>query len=158
VPYTQWAKDGHIRLTPGTTTDWRHVVAHIKELAREFKIANIAFDRWGARDTARELEDGGITVTDFGQGYASMSPACRRFEKLVYDRAAIHEGSPLVRWCMDCTQVDQDPGGNIKPVKPNRNKNSKRIDPVVAMTMATGIAILNPIKESVWEREGYRPI
>jgi hypothetical protein len=37
-------------------------------------------------------------------------------------------------------------------------KNSKRIDPVVAMTMATGIAILNPIKESVWEREGYRPI
>jgi len=29
-------------------------------------------------------------------------------------------------------------------VKPERMKNSKRIDPVIAMAMATGIAILTP--------------
>ncbi|MEY4386412.1 MAG: hypothetical protein RLY20_1695, partial [Verrucomicrobiota bacterium] len=90
VPYGQWAKDGHIRLTPGTTTDWRTVVAHIKELAEQYQIKAIAFDRYGARDTARELQDAGLEVVDLGQGYQSMSPACRRFEKLVYDRAAVH--------------------------------------------------------------------
>ena len=142
VPYTTWAEDGHIRLTPGTTTDWRYVTAHIKELAGEFKIKSVAFDRYGARDTARELQESGLEVIDFGQGYQSMSPACRRFEKLVYDRAAVHEGSPLIRWCVDCTQITQAPGDLIKPVKPERMKNSKRIDPVITMTMATGIAIL----------------
>jgi phage terminase large subunit-like protein len=73
-----------------------------------------------------------------------MSPACRRFEKLVYDRALQHEGSPLIRWCVDCTQITQAPGDLIKPVKPERMKNSKRIDPVITMTMATGIAIMTP--------------
>ena len=142
VPYAQWAADGHILLTPGTTTDWRYVVAHIKELAAEYKINSIAYDPWQARDTANELQDHGLKVVDFRQGFQSMSPACRRFEKLIYDRAAVHEGSPLIRWCVDCTQVIPDPAGNIKPVKPARNKNSKRIDPVITMTMATGIAIL----------------
>lgn len=150
VPYTQWARDGHIELTPGTTTDWRHVTAHIIELAKQYQIKAIAFDRYGARDTARELQDAGLEVIDFGQGYQSMSPACRRFEKLVYDGAAVHEGSPLIRWCMDCTQIQQAPGDLIKPVKPERMKNSKRIDPVIAMTMATGIAILTPPAPTVF--------
>lgn len=144
VPYTQWAEDGHIVLTPGTTTDWRYVTAHIVELSKQYKISGIAFDRYGARDTARELQDVGINVIDFGQGYQSMSPACRRFEKLVYDGAAAHEGSPLIRWSLDCTQIVQAPGDLIKPVKPERRKNSKRIDPVIAMVMATGIAIITP--------------
>jgi len=154
VPYAQWAADGHIRLTPGTTTDWRYVTAHIKELADEYDIKAIAFDRYGARDTARELQDAGLDVIDFGQGYQSMSPACRRFEKLVYDRAAVHEGSPLVRWSVDCTQITQAPGDLIKPVKPERMKNSKRIDPVIAISMATGIAIITTDKKSIWETRG----
>jgi phage terminase large subunit-like protein len=157
VPYAQWAADGHIRLTPGTTTDWRYVTAHIKELADEYDIKAIAFDRYGARDTARELQDAGLDVIDFGQGYQSMSPACRRFEKLVYDRAAVHEGSPLVRWSVDCTQITQAPGDLIKPVKPERMKNSKRIDPVIAIAMATGIAIIGQPIKSIWEGGNLEP-
>ncbi len=157
VPYAQWAADGHIRLTPGTTTDWRYVTAHIKDLAAEYDIKAIAFDRYGARDTARELQDAGLEVIDFGQGYQSMSPACRRFEKLVYDRAAVHEGSPLVRWSVDCTQITQAPGDLIKPVKPERMKNSKRIDPVIAMAMSTGIAIIGQPMKSIWEGGSLEP-
>jgi len=154
VPYEAWAKDGHIRLTPGNTTDWRYVVAHIKELAGEYDIKSIAFDRYGARDTAAELADAGIDVIDFGQGYQSMSPACARVEKLIFDRDAVHDGNPVLRWCFDCTQVRSDPAGNIKPVKPERLKYSKRIDAVIALVMATGTAILNVVEKSIWETRG----
>jgi phage terminase large subunit-like protein len=157
VPYDRWAKDGHILLTPGTTTDWRYVTAKVKELAKEYDIRAIAFDRYGARDTVRELQEAGLDVIDFGQGYQSMSPACRRFEKLIYDRALQHEGSPLIRWCVDCTQITQAPGDLIKPVKPERMRNNKRIDPVISMTMATGIAIITTDERSIWETRG-RPI
>lgn len=144
VPYGIWAAEDHIRLTPGNTTDWQFVTAHIKELASVYQIKGIAYDPWQARDTARDLQDAGLEVIDFGQGYKSMSPACARVEKLVYDRAAQHEGSPILRWNFDCVKVKPDPAGNIKPVKPERLKNSKRIDGVVALIMATGIAILMP--------------
>lgn len=154
VGYGMWAADGHIRLTPGTTTDWRFVAAHIVELAGHYKIKAVAFDRWGARDTARELQDAGLEVIDFGQGYQSMSPACRRFEKLVYDGVAQHDGNPVMRWNLDCCQIAQAPGDLVKLVKPPRMTNSKRIDGAVAAVMATGIAILTPSFQSVWETRG----
>jgi hypothetical protein len=33
-------------------------------------------------------------------------------------------------------------------------KNSKRIDPVIAIAMATGIAIITTDKKSIWETRG----
>jgi hypothetical protein len=36
--------------------------------------------------------------------------------------------------------VDTDPSGNIKPVKPDRNRGSKRIDGIVASIMAVARA------------------
>jgi phage terminase large subunit-like protein len=127
VPYDCWARDGHIILTPGDTTDWRYVVNYIKALADRHRISGIAFDRYGARDT--------------------------RFEKLVYDRAAVHDGNPCMRWNMDCVTITSDPAGNIKPTKPDRRNNSKRIDCVVAAVMATGIAIISDGGKSSWEED-----
>lgn len=141
VPYAQWAKDGFIELIPGATIDGPFVVQRILELKKQFRIAAVAFDRWGANDTANSLKNGGLDVIDFGQGYTSMTAAVRRFEKHVYDRSAVYERNPALRWNMDCAQVMQAPGDLVKLVKPERMKNSKRIDGAVAAVMAVGIAV-----------------
>ncbi len=39
--------------------------------------------------------------------------------------------------------VQQDVNGNVRPVKPNRLKSSKRIDGVVALVMAMGLAMMS---------------
>jgi C4-dicarboxylate-specific signal transduction histidine kinase len=57
VPYVQWAQGGHIETMPGNTVDWRYVVAHIEKLAEQYNIQAIAYDRYGARDTAQQLQD-----------------------------------------------------------------------------------------------------
>jgi phage terminase large subunit-like protein len=141
VRYDLWERAGHIETTPGNVTDWRFVTERIKQLAEQFQIREIGFDRYGARDTAAELGEAGIEVVDVGQGYLDMSPACKRLEELVLSRKLKHSGNPVLRWNIDCCTVAGDPAGNIKPVKPERMKSSKRIDGVIASVMAVGRAM-----------------
>jgi len=136
VKYDVWARAGYVELTPGDVTDWRFVTARIKQLAQIFDIRQIGFDRYGARDTVSDLMEAGLSVADIGQGFASMNAPARRLQELVLARRLVHTGHPVLRWNVDCTTVAQDPSGNIKPVKPSRQKTSKRIDGVVASIMA----------------------
>lgn len=147
VQYDVWAREGLIELTPGSVTDWRFVTARIKQLAEIFDIRQIGFDRYGARDTVSDLMESGLDVADIGQGYVSMNAPARRLQELVLSKRLIHTGHPILRWNVDCTTVAQDPAGNIKPVKPNRQKGSKRIDGVVASIMAIDCAMRNETRE-----------
>ena len=142
VRYDLWAANGHILTTPGAVTDWRFAAAHVIRLRDEgYQLQAVAFDRWGARDTAREIEEASIPVVDFGQGYASMSPAVKRMEGLVFSGNLIHETSPAMRWCVDCSSTHEDPAGNKKIVKPPTNKNTRRVDLAQASVMAVGISV-----------------
>jgi phage terminase large subunit-like protein len=136
VPYVQWAEQGYLETTPGNVTDWRFVTERIKQLARRFDIRSIGFDRYGARDTVADLMDAGIEVADVSQSPVSFNAPTRRVNELVLSRKLIHTGHPILRWNVDCTTVTQDANENIKPVKPDRMKGSKRIDGVVALIMA----------------------
>lgn len=136
VRYDVWARDGHVILTDGDSTDWRVAVGKALECSQRFDLRSIMFDRAGARDTARELGDHGISVVDFGQGWLSMSPPSKRLEELIYAKQIVHAGHPVLRWNFDCCTIAQDAAGNIKPVKPDRLRDSKRIDGVVALVMA----------------------
>ena len=59
-----------------------------------------------------------------------------------------------MRWMADCMTVKQDPAGNIKPVKPDRRKSSKRIDGIVALIMAIDRAMRNGDAGSVYDGRG----
>jgi phage terminase large subunit-like protein len=80
-------------------------------------------------------------VHPHGQGYADMSAPSKRLQEAALSRNLVHDGHPVLRWNVDCCSVDSDPTGNIKPVKPQRGKSSKRIDGVVASVMAIGRAM-----------------
>lgn len=136
VPYADWVERGYIETTPGDVTDWRFVTERIKQLARIFDIREIGFDRYGARDTVSDLADAGIEVVDVAQGPLTFNAPMRRLHELVLSRRLIHSGHPVMRWNVDCCAVKPDANENIKPVKPDRQKGSKRIDGVVALIMS----------------------
>jgi len=91
------------------------------------------------REEIRELPDDGINIVDFGQGYLSMSAPSKRLESLIYNREIQHDGSPVMRWNFACCSREEDPAGNIKPVKTRGSNSNQRIDGVVALTMALGV-------------------
>jgi len=151
VNYADWAEKGFLELTPGNVTDWRFVTERIRNLRSQFDIAEVGFDRWGARDVVTDLEGEGLTVVEIGQGFASMNAPARRLEELVLSRRLRHNGHPVLRWNIDCCTTSTDPSGNIKPVKPDRLKSSKRIDGVVALLMALArLMVADNSTPAVW--------
>ena len=143
VPYTTWAEEGWLTLTPGSAIDYDWVISSIASDYRKFYIREMAVDRWGAQQVSNKLMDKGIEMVEFGQGYVSMNAPMQELLRVVMARRLRHGDNPILNWMAECLSVRQDPAGNIKPVKPDRRKTSKRIDGMVALTMALGRAMLN---------------
>lgn len=169
VPYTGWARDGHMNLTPGSVVDYdfiRRILSgqpagdtplERKPVAESFDLRALAFDRWGATQLVNTLKGDGLNVVAFGQGYASMSPAAKEWEKLLVSGELVLPDNPVLRWCANNVMVEQDAAGNIKPSKA---KSRERIDGIVAAIMAVGVASLLDLKPkvSVYASRGVRTL
>lgn len=149
LPYEQWVKDGALTATPGNVVDYAFIQEQIYRDAESFKIAysgtwkreegqgGLAIDRWNATETAVKLEQEGLPVVLFGQGFASMSGPAKELERLVMANGFHHGGHPLLRRHAQAVAVQTDPAGNIKPAK---DRSAMRIDGIVATVMALGIS------------------
>jgi phage terminase large subunit-like protein len=133
-----WANDGHITLTDGDTTDYTFVIAHVAEESNKFQLLDVAFDPWNATTTAEALSrDHGIEMVEYGQRYATFNEPAKELEKLIVSGDIIHDGNPVMTWCVSNCRAATDPSGNIRPVKPQHGEENK-VDGVVTMTMALG--------------------
>ncbi len=152
VPYDVWIRDGWIEATPGNVVDYAFIRARALEDAKLFDIQEAAYDRWNATQLVTELQDDGLTMVPFGQGFASMAAPCREFEKLIVGGELQHGGNPVLTWCAANVSASEDPAGNRKP---DKSKSTGRIDGIVAMLMALGRAIVNEGSgPSVYEQRG----
>jgi phage terminase large subunit-like protein len=151
VPYLEWAQKKFLTLTPGDVVDYDVIRADINALNEKYNIQDIAIDRWNAAQITTQLQGDGFNVTLFGQGYASMSPAAKEFEKLVIQGALQHGGNPVLEWMASNVAIEQDAPGNIKPSKA---KSTERIDGIVAAVMAVGRAATAEKTGSVYDTRG----
>jgi phage terminase large subunit-like protein len=147
VPYLEWAQQGYLKLTPGDVVDYDVIRADINALNERYSIQDIAIDRWNAAQITTQLQGDGFNVNLFGQGYASMSPAAKEFEKLVIQGALQHGGNPVLQWMAANVAIEQDAAGNIKPSKA---KSTERIDGIVAAVMAVGRAATAQPQSDWW--------
>jgi phage terminase large subunit-like protein len=155
VPYEQWAKEGFIELTPGSICDWVYVTDRLIQLAKIFKIREIGYDSWGARDVVTRLKDAGLETTDVSQTIQSLSGPSKRLQELILSKKLVHTGHPVLRWNLDCCTVYSDPNGNIKIEKPKIGKSSKRIDGIIALVIAISRYMKTPsIQKSIYATRG----
>ena len=136
VPYDVWVKQGWIRTTPGKAIDYSFITHQILQDAKRYNLRRVAYDRWGMDSIFSAFESSNIEMAKFGQGHGSMSTPSKQFEISILRRQLKHDGNPVLRWNLDCTTTESDAAGGIKPVKPHRERSSKRIDGVVASIMA----------------------
>ena len=138
VPYRKWIAEGLINATPGDCIDHSVVRRDINELAKQYHIQEIAFDRAMSVGIAPQLEqEDGFVMEPHGQGFLSMSEPSKMFFRRVMQRQLIHGGNPVLRWMAGNVSVSKDAADNIKPVK---DKSTGRIDGIVAAVMAVGQA------------------
>lgn len=160
APYTTWAKQGHLTLTPGKAVDYAFVAREIGDLCAGGMVQSIAFDRWRIDVLRAELEKAGIEapLVEVGQGYKDMSPAIDALEELALNGQLRHGKHPILTWCAAGAVVVQDPAANRKL---DKSKATGRIDGIVALAMAAGIHARGlvgemPLPPSPWEDAGFR--
>ncbi len=135
APYTVWRDQGWLVATEGNTTDFRFIEAEILALASRFNLMEVAYDRTFAGELVRNLQDEGLAMVEFGQGFISMGPAAAEFMRLLIGRELQHGGNPVATWCASNVTVRRDPAGNEKP---DKERSTERIDAIVAAIMAVG--------------------
>ena len=123
--------------TPGGSIDYDFIRLKLNELAKLYRIRKLAIDRWNATQLANQLMQDGFDVVGFGQGFASMSAPMKFLESLVTDRKLRHGGHKVLRWMAGNVAASQDAAGNVKP---DKAKSTEKIDGVVSLVMALGIA------------------
>lgn len=138
VPYDVWVRQGLVEATPGNVIDYDVIRARILQDCEQFRVREIAIDRWNATQISTQLQEEGLTVSLFGQGFASMSAPSKELERLVTGEELAHGGNAVLRWNASNCAAAQDPAGNIKP---DKAKSSEKIDGIVATIMALGRAI-----------------
>jgi phage terminase large subunit-like protein len=144
VPYDVWQKQGHLQTPPGRSVEYEYVAKHVVSLFDTMNVRKVAFDRWNMRHLRPWLVKAGMSeatiaerFVDFGQGFASMSPALRNLESLLLAEKIRHAMHPVLTMCARNAVVKADEAGNRKL---DKKRSRGRIDGMVALAMACAVA------------------
>jgi len=140
-PYDVWVRQGYLHTTPGATVDYEFVAQDIGAILGMMDVRAIAYDRWRIALLQKELDALGITLplVEYGQGYKDMSPALDTLESELLNARMAHGMHPVLTMCAANAIVAKDPAGNRKL---DKHKATGRIDGLVALAMAMGVANL----------------
>ncbi|QFQ87416.1 terminase large subunit [Paracoccus kondratievae] len=142
VPYATWRDQGFLTATPGNATDFAFIEAEIIALAGRYDLRELSYDRTFAGEIVQHLQDEGLNLVQFGQGFLSMAAPTAELERLSVSRLLWHGGHPVLHWNASNVAVRHDPAGNIKP---DKERSSERIDGIVAICNALGRALLRDV-------------
>ena len=123
---------------PQGDRDWRvpreEVKDAIRRACREYRVREIAADRYEWVDALEELESEGLPVVEFPQTITHMGPATQRFYEAVTSGRIRHNGDPRLARHLDNAQLKVTSNG-ARLQKDSRNSPHK-IDLAIGAVMA----------------------
>lgn len=129
----KWVKAGYIKTTPGNVIRYKFVRREIRQIAKQFRIQDIAGDAWNAAQFMTQLEDDGYNVWAIPQNWSALGEPCKEFETMIADKLLRHGGHPVLEWMAMNLRWKYDDNGNFRPAK---KKSSGKIDGIAAMINA----------------------
>lgn len=138
--YHLWVKQGLIETVPGSSLDYEWIAHRLGEIAEEYPLSVIAFDRWRIGELRLQLDKQGIDLPleEHGQGFKDFTVAVDSLEAAVLNGELAHGGNPVLRWSIANVAISRDHAGNRKF---DKRMKWRRIDPAVAAAMAMRSAV-----------------
>lgn len=159
--YELWAKQGWLIAVPGPIVRYDYVAAHLSGmLAEGYVIETLAYDSYAfQRLFLPELDAAGVTVpvVSHPQGGKRKSagsdlwmPGSKRaLESLILERRIRLRRSPVLISAVMSAAIEPDPLDNTSFSK---QRAVNRIDALIALTMAVGVATSGPaVERSIYE-------
>ncbi len=153
APYDLWAGQGFIETPDSKSIEYEFVAAWLFDFCQRHNVRKIAFDRWNFKNLRPWLLKAGFSeeqvdelFVEFGQGFQSMSPALRDLESVLLNEKLRHGNNPVLTMCAANAVVTTDPAGGRKL---NKAKAAGRIDGMIALAQAIGVAPLDAPEPSI---------
>lgn len=137
IPYSTWIRGGWVTVTEGARLDHQKVAADLIEFAESHRLQLVGIDPWNAGLIASLLQAAGVEVQAITQRTGTLNAPCRLLEGLLVERRLRHSGDPVAAWAANHVAVYEDATGSIKP---DKNKSTEKIDPIVAAVNALAVA------------------
>lgn len=179
APYEVWVKGGWLNAVDGRNIRLDFVAARLGEINSEYQIAALAYDRYAYRKLEDDLNNQGLTLPqiEHPQGGVRrakpteeqieaakrsgeeapqglwMPGSVRQLETLILEQRIRIRRSPVLISAMMSAAMEHDPFDNRWFSK---RKAVNRIDALVALTMAVGVAAAAPSapSTSIYEKRG----
>lgn len=140
IHYRGWESDGYLSVTAGNLVDDNTIKHQVAEILKPFNLKGLAFDRFkathGVIQYLLELE---LSLIEFGQGFVSMDQPTQEIYKMAYQERLHHGANPILRWMAGNVVIKMNEAGAIKM---DKAKSKDKIDGMVALAMALGIATM----------------
>lgn len=159
VPYDLWAKQEYIELTPSKAIDFLYPAHKLLWICEYYGKIVVSYDRYMFAPFKESLKQVGFTFDDdgkkaylgekeiefreFRQGFLSFAPALNELERDLIENNLLHNANPVMNMCAANAIVKSDPAGNRKL---DKSKREKRIDGMVTLAMARGVAVSTDVK------------
>jgi phage terminase large subunit-like protein len=143
VSYDLWYQQGYLEVTPGASVSYEFLAERLREIFDDYEVLTVGYDPWGFSHLRPCLERAGFSerkleqFVKFVQGTKSMSPALRELESLLLDRKLRHGNHPVLSWNANNATTEGPDASNRKLSK---RRSSGRIDGLVALAIAIGVA------------------
>ena len=128
IPYDKWKEAGLLRLCKGNTINYSDVTAWFIEMVKEKGItpAWIYYDAWSSVYWREEMTANGFNMVKCIQGAKTLSLPMQHLQADLEAKKVIYNNSPILKWCLSNTCVEEDRNGNIMPKKSSNPR--RRID------------------------------
>lgn len=133
IPYDKWLQRGLLRLCNGNSINYSDVTSWFMEMLNKYGITPlwIYYDSYSARYWVDEMEQNGFKMVRCIQGAKTLSLPMQQLGADLKAKKINYNNSPILKWCLTNTGIQQDRNGNIVPVKNQAAK--QRIDGVASM-------------------------
>ena len=137
--YLQWVSDGWIEETNGNVIDYDYIQTRIEDSCSQFNVNQFAYDPYNSTQIVAKLEEGGLPMIPFRQGFVSMNFPTLEFEVKIARGELLHNNNPVLRWMVSNGVLLSDTGGKL--FKVGKNQPHQKIDGLVTNIMALGLAL-----------------
>lgn len=136
----EFVPDGWLTVTEGSVLDFETVYTDVAADAERFVILGADFDKFSSDAVIQRIES--ITylqeIFAYTNTFDRMTDPMKRVFEFVRTVKFHHHGNPLARFCFDACEaaISRANPDLIRPAKPARDTEAKRIDAVPAAVMA----------------------
>ena len=134
--YTEWAKQGLIRITEGNEVDVSVVADWFAELYKNYGIRTFktGYDQRFAKEFLKRMDEYGFEYEMIYQNRYVLSSPMRLVEADLRDQMIAYNDNEIDRWCLGNTSVQVWDTGHIMPIK-IQGKSNRRIDGTLSLIM-----------------------